>query len=205
MNITLSHVAGVDEAGRGPLAGPLVCAAVILNPAYCITGLRDSKQLSAAKRDALRLEIVAHALSFAIIEIEPAEIDQRNIFGATMEGMRRAVAALGVPASMALIDGNKVPPGLCCAARAIVKGDQLEACISAASILAKTTRDARMLELAVSYPGYGFEIHKGYPTPAHLKALYALGPCSIHRQSYAPVRAAMGAIPQQSDLFALAT
>lgn len=185
---TEALIAGVDEAGRGPLAGPLLCAAVILHPDRKIIGLRDSKQLKASEREALRSEILAKALAYAIIEIGHAEIDQRNIFQATMEGMRRAVSALNPAPASALIDGNKVPPGLICPARAIVKGDQLEACISAASILAKTTRDALMLEHANTYPGYGFEIHKGYPTPAHLAALSALGACAIHRHSYAPVR-----------------
>ena len=191
-------IAGVDEAGRGPLAGPLLCAAVILHPDRKIIGLRDSKQLKASEREALRSEILAKALAYAIIEISHTEIDQRNIFQATMEGMRRAVAALNPAPASALIDGNKVPPGLICPARAIVKGDQLEACISAASILAKTTRDALMLEHANTYPGYGFEIHKGYPTPAHLAALSALGACAIHRHSYAPVRKVL---QLQAELF----
>ena len=180
--------AGVDEAGRGPLAGPLLCAAVILHPDRPITGLRDSKQLKASDRDELRCEILAKARAYSIIEISHSEVDRLNIFQATMEGMRRAVAALNPAPNIALIDGNKVPPGLICQARAIVKGDQLEACISAASILAKTTRDALMLEHAKTHPGYGFDIHKGYPTPAHLAALKALGACTIHRRSYAPVR-----------------
>ena len=191
-------ISGVDEAGRGPLAGPLLCAAVILHPDRPITGLRDSKQLKANEREALRGEILANAWAYAIIEISHSEIDKLNIFQATMEGMRRAVAALNLAPSLALIDGNKVPPGLICPARAIVKGDQLEACISAASILAKTTRDALMLEHAKTYPGYGFEIHKGYPTPAHLAALNKLGACVIHRRSYAPVRKVL---QLQAELF----
>ena len=198
MTKTEALTAGVDEAGRGPLAGPLLCAAVILHPDRKIIGLRDSKQLKASEREALRSEILAKALAYAIIEISHTEIDQRNIFQATMEGMRRAVAALNPAPASALIDGNKVPPGLICPARAIVKGDQLEACISAASILAKTTRDALMLEHANTYPGYGFEIHKGYPTPAHLAALSALGACAIHRHSYAPVRKVL---QLQAELF----
>ena len=188
MTDTQDLVAGVDEAGRGPLAGPLLCAAVILHPDRPISGLRDSKQLKASEREALRSEILAKARAYAIIEISHSEVDRRNIFQATMEGMRRAIAALNPAPILALIDGNKVPPGLICQARALVKGDQLEACISAASILAKTTRDALMLEHAKTYPGYGFEIHKGYPTLAHLVALKALGACAIHRHSYAPVR-----------------
>jgi ribonuclease HII len=192
------RVAGVDEAGRGPLAGPLYCAAVILHPERQIVGLRDSKQLTASARAELRLEIIEKALAYQIIEIQPNEIDTLNIFRATMEGMRRAVNMLDPSATQALIDGNKVPPGLCCAARAIVKGDQLEACISAASILAKTSRDAHMLAVSKLYPDYGFEIHKGYPTPAHLAALQRFGACPIHRRSYAPVRAALQV---QADLF----
>jgi ribonuclease HII len=192
------RIAGVDEAGRGPLAGPLFCAAVILHPERQIIGLRDSKQLNAHARDALRLEIIDKALAYQIIEVEPTEIDALNIFRATMTGMRRAVNLLDPSATQALIDGNKIPPGLNCAARAIVKGDQLEACISAASILAKTSRDAHMLEIAKLYPDYGFEIHKGYPTPAHLAALQRFGACPIHRRSYAPVRAALQV---QADLF----
>jgi ribonuclease HII len=192
------RIAGVDEAGRGPLAGPLFCAAVILHPERPISGLRDSKQLTASARDALRLEIIDKALAYQIIEIQPAEIDALNIFRATMEGMRRAVNLLDPSATQALIDGNKVPPGLSCAARAIVKGDQLEACISAASILAKTSRDAHMIQIAELYPDYSFEIHKGYPTPAHLAALQRFGACPIHRRSYAPVRAALQV---QADLF----
>lgn len=198
MTKTEALTAGVDEAGRGPLAGPLLCAAVILHPDRKVIGLRDSKQLKASEREALRSEILAKALAYAIIEVSHTEIDQRNIFQATMEGMRRAVAALNPAPASALIDGNKVPPGLICPARAIVKGDQLEACISAASILAKTTRDALMLEHANTYPGYGFEIHKGYPTPAHLAALSALGACAIHRHSYAPVRKVL---QLQAELF----
>ncbi len=193
-----SLIAGVDEAGRGPLAGPLLCAAVILHPDRPIIGLRDSKQLTAAARELLRSEILAKAWAYAIIEISHSEVDRLNIFQATLHGMRCAVAALNPVPSSALIDGNTVPPGLICQARAIVKGDQLEPCISAASILAKTTRDALMLAYAKTYPGYGFEIHKGYPTPAHLAALNVLGACAIHRRSYAPVRKVLAL---QTELF----
>ena len=197
-NAGYTLIAGVDEAGRGPLAGPLVCAAVILHPDRPIVGLRDSKQLKPRERELLRGEILASALAYAIVEISHCEIDRLNIFQATMYGMRRAVAALHPAPTQALIDGNKVPPGLICQAHAIVQGDRLEACISAASILAKTSRDALMLEHAKSYPGYGFEIHKGYPTPAHLAALSVLGACTIHRRSYAPVRKVL---VQQAQLF----
>lgn len=198
MRAEFTKIAGVDEAGRGPLAGPLLCAAVILHPDRPIIGLRDSKQLKAHERQALRSEILAKAFAYAIIEISHLEVDRLNIFQATMEGMRRAVAALDPAPTQALIDGNKVPPGLICQARAIVKGDQLEACISAASILAKTSRDALMMEHAKNYPGYGFDVHKGYPTPAHLAALSALGACAIHRRSYAPV---FKVLALQAELF----
>lgn len=181
--------AGVDEAGRGPLAGPLVCAAVILHPDRPISGLRDSKQLSATRRESLRAEILENALAYAIIEISPAEIDQLNIYQATLTGMRRAVLALTPKPALALLDGNATPAQMPCATQAIVKGDQLHACISAASILAKTTRDAIMLKLDTNWPNYGFAQHKGYPTKAHLQALQQHGACEIHRFSYAPVRA----------------
>jgi ribonuclease HII len=182
--------AGVDEAGRGPLAGPVVCAAVILDPDRPIAGLRDSKLLKPTARDALRIQILERALAYAVIEIDPETIDSINIFQATMLGMSRALEALQVPAEFALVDGNKLPKQLPCAALAVVKGDKLHPCISAASILAKTHRDAVMLKLSAQYPGYGFEIHKGYPTPQHLQALKQLGPSAVHRKSFAPVKQA---------------
>jgi len=181
-------IAGVDEAGRGPLAGPLAVAAVILDPAHPIAGLDDSKKLSEAKREALYPEIMAHALAYSIVLIEPDEIDRLNIFQATMTGMSRAVAALDPAAAEALIDGNKLPRDLPCPGRAIIGGDALEPAISAASILAKVTRDRLMVELDSVYPGYGFAKHKGYPTPAHLASLQRLGPSRQHRRSFAPVR-----------------
>lgn len=183
-------VAGVDEAGRGPLAGPVVVAAVILDPAHPIIGLADSKILSEHRREQLASEIRRRTLAFAICVVEAAEIDQLNILGATMAGMSRAVAALGMRPVLALIDGNRVPPDLPCRGRAIVRGDATEAAISAASILAKTERDRIMRELDRVHPGYGFAKHKGYPTAAHIESLVRLGPCPQHRRSFAPVREA---------------
>ena len=181
-------IAGVDEAGRGPLAGPLSVAAVILDPDRPIAGLNDSKKLSEAKREALYPLIVERALAWCVVLIEPEEIDRLNIFQATMTGMSRAVAGLALMADEALIDGNKLPKDLPCRGRAIVGGDALEPAISAASILAKVTRDRLMVAMESHHPGYGFAAHKGYPTPAHLAALSLLGPCQQHRRSFAPVR-----------------
>jgi ribonuclease HII len=181
-------VAGVDEAGRGPLAGPLAVAAVILDPDRPIAGLNDSKKLSEARREALFPLIIERALAFCVVLIEPDEIDRLNIFQATMTGMSRAVAGLKPAAHEALIDGNKLPKDLPCRGRAIVGGDALEPAISAASILAKVSRDRLMVALDAVHPGYGFAVHKGYPTPAHLAALQQLGPCVQHRRSFAPVR-----------------
>lgn len=184
------RIAGVDEAGRGPLAGPLVVAAVILDPARPISGIGDSKALVEARREALFPEILAHALAHCIVVVEVGEIDRLNIFQATMQGMRRALGGLAPMADLALVDGNRLPPDLPCRARAIVGGDASEASIGAASILAKVTRDRLMRELDQRHPGYGFARHKGYPTPEHLEALSQLGPCHEHRRSFAPVRAA---------------
>lgn len=189
-------IAGIDEAGRGPLAGPVVVAAVVLDPARPIAGLGDSKALSARTREALAPQIRDCALAWSVIVVEAEEIDRINIFQATMAGMRRAAQALRPAPSRVLIDGNKVPAELGFPAQAIVKGDAKEACIGAASILAKTTRDSLMLALDERYPGYGFAQHYGYPTPEHLQRLRALGPCAIHRRSYAPVRECL-----QSGLF----
>lgn len=187
---SMAHgVAGVDEAGRGPLAGPLAVAAVILDPVRPIIGLNDSKKLSAKRRDALYPQIIECALAYCIVLIEPDEIDRLNIFQATMTGMSRAVGGLDPAAVEALIDGNQVPRDLPCRGRAIVGGDALEPAIGAASILAKVTRDRLMVKLDAVHPGYGFAVHKGYPTPAHLAVLKRLGPCPQHRRSFAPVRA----------------
>jgi ribonuclease HII len=181
--------AGVDEAGRGPLAGPVFVAAVILDPARPIRGIGDSKVLTARRREILDARIRERALAWSVIAVSAAEIDQYNIFQATMLGMARAVAALSPAADYALIDGNYVPRNLACDGHAIVDGDALEKAIGAASILAKVARDAHMCELDVRYPGYGFARHKGYSTPEHFAALQKLGPCFEHRTSFAPVRA----------------
>lgn len=186
-------VAGVDEAGRGPLAGPVCVAAAILDPAHPIDGLNDSKQLSERKRDALYPLIIERALAWRIEFVEADEIDALNILQATMTGMRRAIAALSPAAGHALIDGNRVPADMPCAATAIIGGDASEPCIMAASILAKVARDARMRELHAHYPHYGFDRHKGYPSAMHREALRLHGPCPQHRRSFAPVREALRA------------
>ena len=182
-------VAGVDEAGRGPLAGPVVIAAVILDPRRRINGLRDSKILTAARRETLDARIRARALAFSVVAIEVDDIDRFNIFQATMLGMARAIAALALRPARALIDGNHVPQNIQCEGRAIVDGDALEPAISAASILAKVARDRLMCELDGRYPNYGFAQHKGYGTEFHQQALAAHGPCTEHRKSFAPIRA----------------
>ena len=179
-------IAGVDEAGRGPLAGPVYAAAVILDPARPIAGLRDSKALSAGQRERLALEIRECSLAWAVAAADVAEIDALNILQATLMAMRRAVEALAPAPTQALIDGNRVPR-LACPARAIIKGDRDVASISAASILAKTARDALLVELHALYPLYGFAQNKGYGTPDHLAALERHGPCPAHRRSFAPV------------------
>ena len=184
-------IAGVDEAGRGPLAGPVVVAAVILDPARPIVGLADSKQLSAPRREVLYALIIERALAHATVRVEAAEIDRINILNATLAGMTRALEALALPPELALIDGNRLPKSLPCPARAIVRGDATEPAISAASILAKVTRDRILVDYDARWPGYGFAQHKGYPTPAHYAALQRLGPCPEHRRSFAPVRACM--------------
>ena len=181
------RVAGVDEAGRGPLAGPVIAAAVILDADNPIEGLRDSKRLSASRRDVLYDEIRERALAWAVGRAEVEEIDRINILQATMLAMRRAVEALEPFADHALIDGNRCPE-LSCTSQAIIKGDSKVPAISAASIIAKVTRDREMVELDVRYPGYGLAQHKGYPSKAHIEALASLGVSPIHRRSYAPVR-----------------
>ena len=179
-------VCGVDEAGRGPLAGPVVAAAVILDPARPIAGLNDSKKLSAKKRVALAGLIRERALAWAVAEASVEEIDQLNILHASMLAMQRAVAALQVTPERALIDGNRCPP-LAMPAEAVVQGDAKVAAIAAASILAKTVRDEGMLVLHAQYPHYGFDRHMGYPTAAHCAALAAHGVSPVHRRSFAPV------------------
>ncbi len=180
--------AGVDEAGRGPWAGPVVAAAVILRPDRVIAGLADSKALTPAARDALASAIRDSALAFAIAEASVEEIDALNILRANDLAMARALAALSPQAERAIIDGNRVPPGLPCPAQALVKADASVAAVSAASILAKTHRDALMIAADASFPGYGFARHKGYGVAAHAQALRRLGPCPLHRKSFAPIR-----------------
>jgi ribonuclease HII len=180
-------ICGVDEAGRGPLAGPVYAAAVILDPARPIPGLKDSKKIPEPSRVRLAGEIRAHALAWSVAWATEEEIDRLNILHATLLAMRRAVLGLNPAASRALIDGNRCPE-LPIPARAIVRGDASEPCISAASILAKTERDKEMRRLADIYPDYGFERHAGYPTPDHLAALESHGPSPIHRKSFGPVK-----------------
>ena len=182
----LQLTTGIDEAGRGPLAGPVMAAAVILDPHQPIIGLADSKKLSEAKRESLFVQIIKQSLAYGIGRADVAEIDKLNILQATMLAMERAAAALDPKPSRALVDGNRAPK-LNCEVKTIIKGDQTVACIQAASILAKVTRDHEMLELDKKYPGYGFAQHKGYGTKQHLDALHKLGACDIHRRSFKPV------------------
>jgi len=181
-------ICGIDEAGRGPLAGPVVAAAVILHPERPIPGLNDSKQLSEKRRDALAPLIRAQALAWGVGWASVEEIDAVNIRQANFLAMRRAFEELAVKPTHALVDG-KDPPPLNCKVTCIIGGDALEPAISAASILAKTARDAAMVELCAQYPGYGFARHKGYGSAAHLDALRRLGPSPAHRRTFAPVRA----------------
>ncbi|WP_428717397.1 ribonuclease HII [Undibacterium curvum] len=181
-------ICGVDEAGRGPLAGSVVAAAVILDPARPISGLRDSKKLSEAQRDALAVEIKEKALAWAIAESSVEEIDQLNILQATMLAMRRAVEQLSITPELALIDGNRCPV-MAVRSEAIVKGDDKVPAISAASILAKTARDHALLDLHQLYPDYAFDQHKGYPTALHLARLQQHGVTPVHRKSFGPVKA----------------
>ncbi|MCP3666152.1 MAG: ribonuclease HII [Gammaproteobacteria bacterium] len=179
--------AGVDEVGRGPLAGPVVAAAVILDPQRPIEGLADSKKLTERKRQQLAGEIRENALAWALGRAEVEEIDEINILQASLLAMRRAVEALPVTAEHALVDGNKLPR-LNCSAEAVVGGDATVAEISAASIIAKVARDQEMVEMDLRYPGYGLAKHKGYPTKVHIEALQALGITPIHRSSFGPVK-----------------
>jgi ribonuclease HII len=182
-------ICGVDEVGRGPLAGPVCAAAVVLPEGYQHAVLNDSKKLSERQRETLYEELAADpAVRWQVALLEPEEIDHMNILEASREAMRRAVRGLGIAVDAALIDGLPVPQ-FPVHQLSLVKGDALSLSIAAASVMAKVTRDRLMLELAEEYPGYGFEIHKGYPTPQHLAALLTHGPCAIHRRSFAPVRA----------------
>ena len=184
------RVAGVDEVGRGPLAGAVVAAAVILDPNNPVPGLNDSKKLSAKRRDALDALIRERALDFCLGRAEVEEIDEINILEASLLAMQRAVAGLRVSPDRALIDGNRLPT-LACPAEAVVGGDGLVDAIKAASIIAKVARDQEMEALDVQYPGYGLARHKGYPTAAHIAALKQLGPSDIHRMSFAPCQRAL--------------
>lgn len=187
MNTNYKLIAGVDEAGRGPLAGPVTAAAVILDPDHPIEGVTDSKKLTARKRELLFDQIIEHSLAFAISRAEVEEIDRINILQASLLAMHRAVDALSIKPNLVMVDGNQQPkwdyPTEC-----IIKGDALIQSIGAASILAKVSRDREMLEMDKRYPQYGFAKHKGYPTKAHVAALQEHGACEIHRRSFAPVR-----------------
>jgi ribonuclease HII len=188
-------VCGVDEAGRGPIAGPVYAAAVILDPARRVNGLADSKMLSAERREVLAGRIRERAIAWAVAQASVEEIDRINILRASLLAMRRAVEALKTQPHEAWVDGQMCPD-LACRSRAIVDGDAKHKMISAASILAKTARDAEMCALHERYPQYGFHQHKGYSTPEHLNALRRLGPCDVHRRSFDPVRVFF-----QKDLF----
>lgn len=181
-------ICGVDEAGRGPLAGPVFAAAVILDPTKLIVGLRDSKKLTAARREALAIQIKANALAWSIAQCSEAEIDDINILQASMLAMRRAIEGLKIQPTLALIDGNRCPI-IAIRTEAIIEGDDKVPAISAASILAKTARDAALVILHQQYPHYAFDQHKGYPTALHLERLRAHGVSPVHRRTYAPVRA----------------
>ncbi len=183
----MTLTAGVDEAGRGPLAGPVIAAAVILPADHELAGLTDSKKLTPRRREALAVAIREQAVAWALGRAEVAEIDRINILQASLLAMRRALDGLAVMPGEVRVDGNQCP-GWRLAAQTIVGGDLLEPAISAASVLAKVTRDREMVALAERYPGYGFEGHKGYPSPGHLQALQELGVTPEHRRSYAPVR-----------------
>jgi ribonuclease HII len=190
LNVSALRVCGVDEAGRGPWAGPVTAAAVILDHAALPEGINDSKKLNEARREALYDKIIASAISYAVIAIDAPDIDRLNILAATHLAMARAVAGLSVAPSLALIDGNRAPT-LVCPAVTIVKGDALSLSIGAASILAKVTRDRIMDQADRDYPGFGFARHKGYGVPQHMAALAQLGPCSLHRLTFKPVAAAI--------------
>ncbi|VAW54996.1 Ribonuclease HII [hydrothermal vent metagenome] len=181
-------LAGTDEAGRGPLAGNVVAAAVILNPDKLILGLDDSKKLSEKKRELLAVEIKQHALAWAVVSVSPQQIDEMNILQASLYAMKTAAEKLSVSPDHVFVDGNKPLLDCFCDTTAIIKGDSRVAEISAASILAKVERDTQMLALHKIYPEYGFDKHKGYPTKVHREILQAIGPCPEHRRSYAPVR-----------------
>jgi len=184
------YIAGVDEVGRGPLAGAVVTAAVILDPNNPIAGLADSKKLTEKQRERLEPLIKQHALAWALGRSEPEEIDQINILQATLVAMKRAVEGLSIMPTHALVDGNQAP-NLNCPVTTVIKGDQSEPAIAAASIIAKVARDREMADMELKYPGYGFAKHKGYPTKQHQQALIELGVTDIHRRSFKPVQIAL--------------
>ncbi|MEQ1610393.1 MAG: ribonuclease HII [Hyphomonadaceae bacterium] len=186
-------ICGIDEAGRGPLAGPVVAAAVILDKRRRINGLNDSKQLTEERRDILAARIKGRAVAWGVGIATVEEIDTVNIRQANFLAMQRAFAQLAVKPTHVLVDGNDPPP-IQCKVTCIIGGDAIESCISAASIIAKTHRDALMVELCAQYPGYGFSSHKGYGVATHLEALKRLGPTPVHRRSFRPVREAMGIV-----------
>ena len=195
---SIRYVAGVDEVGIGPLAGPVLACAVILDPAQPIQGLADSKSISEKRRQALAEEIQQRALSVSIGRASVEEIDELNVLKASHLAMRRALAGLSLEPDHVLVDGNKIPE-MDYSAEAIVQGDKTVDSISAASIVAKVTRDEELIALALDYPGYGFESHKGYPTAQHRRALRTMGPCPAHRRSYAPVQAALANTVSRDD------
>ena len=186
MQVDINTYAGIDEVGRGPLAGPVVAAAVVLGDGYEWRGLKDSKMLTPKRREACAIEIKDNALAWAIGRCEPEEIDKYNIFNASLLAMKRAFEGISLATELALVDG-KYSPELSVRSYAVIKGDQHVPAISAASILAKVTRDLEMCELDESYPQYGFARHKGYPTTFHIDALRQYGPCRHHRRSFKPV------------------
>ena len=196
---SIRYVAGVDEVGIGPLAGPVLACAVILDPAQPIQGLADSKSISEKRRQALAEEIQQRALSVSIGRASVEEIDELNVLKASHLAMRRALAGLSLEPDHVLVDGNKIPE-MDYSAEAIVQGDKTVDSISAASIVAKVTRDEELIALALDYPGYGFESHKGYPTAQHRRALRTMGPCPAHRRSYAPVQAALANTVSRDEL-----
>jgi ribonuclease HII len=189
-------IAGVDEAGRGPLAGPVAAAAVILDPLTMPAGLTDSKLLAASERERLFDLILAEALAVSFCLLPPAEVDRLNIRGATLEAMRRAVIGLSHRPGLVLVDGRDTPPGLPCPARAIIGGDRSEPAISAASIVAKVMRDRVMTRIGAEAPAYGFEVHKGYGTQRHRRAIGEHGPTTHHRLSFAPFKNGTGGSSQ---------
>jgi ribonuclease HII len=196
---SIRYVAGVDEVGIGPLAGPVLACAVILDPAQPIQGLADSKSISEKRRQALAEEIQQRALSVSIGRASVEEVDELNVLKASHLAMRRALAGLSLEPDHVLVDGNKLPE-MDYSAEAIVQGDKTVDSISAASIVAKVTRDEELIALALDYPGYGFESHKGYPTAQHRRALRTMGPCPAHRRSYAPVQAALANTVSRDEL-----